>query len=137
MTDPSSAAAQTTPPGWHPDGSGGLRWWDGIRWTEHQAPARAPQAPQRHTPPSARETRAAFDSRVAYHVAQGWSVMTTRDDMVIMTRKKKIGWFWNLLLTLLTGGLWLIVVIVRIVNRKQQSLTLTMRPDGHIDQRNS
>jgi len=26
-----------TPPGWHPDGSGGLRWWDGSAWTSHTA----------------------------------------------------------------------------------------------------
>jgi len=29
------------PPGWYPDpgGSGGQRWWDGTRWSEHRAPA--------------------------------------------------------------------------------------------------
>lgn len=26
----------STPPGWYPDPQGaGLRWWDGVRWTEH------------------------------------------------------------------------------------------------------
>jgi uncharacterized RDD family membrane protein YckC len=36
----------TTPaPGWYPDpgGSGGQRWWDGVRWTDHLAPP--PPAP--------------------------------------------------------------------------------------------
>jgi hypothetical protein len=37
----------TTPAGWYPDpdGSGGQRYWDGTIWTEHRAPAVAPQEP--------------------------------------------------------------------------------------------
>lgn len=37
MTDPT--ASETAAPGWYPDASGGRRWWDGTRWTEHTAPA--------------------------------------------------------------------------------------------------
>jgi len=33
MTDPTK-----TPAGWHDDGSGNLRYWDGNGWTEHTAP---------------------------------------------------------------------------------------------------
>lgn len=29
---------QGPPPGWYPDPSGTIRWWDSYRWTEHTAP---------------------------------------------------------------------------------------------------
>ena len=49
-------ASGAAAPGWYPDpsGTGGLRWWDGLRWTEHAAPAApaagSPYAPARWRP---------------------------------------------------------------------------------------
>ena len=36
-----------TPAGWYPDTEvpGGLRYWDGISWTEHRTPPAAPAVP--------------------------------------------------------------------------------------------
>lgn len=50
----------------------------------------------------------------------------------ILQRKKRIGWFWNTILTLLTGGLWLIVVIIRVVNRKIETRVVTVDAFGAI-----
>jgi hypothetical protein len=35
-----AGAIPMPPPGWYPDATGGIRWWDGLRWTD-----------QRHVPP--------------------------------------------------------------------------------------
>lgn len=35
------------PAGWYPDDAGALRWWDGVRWTEHVQPPPRPRASYR------------------------------------------------------------------------------------------
>jgi hypothetical protein len=39
---------QSVPAGWYPDQSGRQRWWDGMQWTEHYAPAVQPAAQPTH-----------------------------------------------------------------------------------------
>lgn len=46
MIDPTASAASPAP-GWYPDGSGGQRWWNGVGWSEHTAPAAASAPLQR------------------------------------------------------------------------------------------
>ena len=53
----------------------------------------------------------------------------------VLQRKKRIGWFWNLILSVLTGGLWLIVVIIRVVNRKIETKILAVDAYGAVSAR--
>ena len=81
--------------------------------------------------PISPERRAALlNAEVARLASQGWTVSTVSGDQGILQRKKRIGWFWNTILTLITGGLWLIVVIVRVVNRKIETLVVTVDASG-------
>jgi len=75
---------------------------------------------------------AALNAEVARYATQGWTVSSVSDGQAVLQRRKRIGWFWNLLLTLLTGGLWLIVVIVRLINRKTETLILSVDPSGRV-----
>lgn len=88
-------------------------------------------ATDRH--PITREQQAAIlNAEVARLAAQGWTVGSVSGDQGILQRKKRIGWFWNTILTLITAGLWLIVVIVRVVNRKIETRIVTVDAYGAV-----
>lgn len=67
-----------------------------------------------------------LDAAVQKHVNAGWAVESRTDTQVVLVKKKRIGWMWNILLTLVTGGLWLVVVFFKLVNRKTARKVLTV-----------
>lgn len=73
-----------------------------------------------------------LNAEVARHASKGWSVQSVADDQAILQRKKKLGVVSNVLLSIITGGIWLIVVVVKIVNRKVQTKIITVDESGHI-----
>ena len=88
-------------------------------------------APDSH--PITQEQQAAIlNAEVARLAAQGWTVGSVSGGQGILQRKKRIGWFWNTILTLVTAGLWLIVVIVRVVNRKIETRIVTVDAYGTV-----
>ncbi len=49
-----------------------------------------------------------------------------------MTKLVRMGWFWNTVLVIVTGGLWLIYLIYRALNRKRATVVLTVDQYGNI-----
>ena len=76
-----------------------------------------------------------LDQAVAKYVADGWAVESRTDSQAVLTRKPKLGWFWNIILTLLTGGIWLVVVFFKLVNRKVERKVLTVDGAGNLVKR--
>lgn len=66
-----------------------------------------------------------LDAEVAKHVNDGWSVESRTETQAIVTKRARIGWFLNIVLSVLTGGLWLLVVLYKVVNRKVERKVLT------------
>ena len=62
----------------------------------------------------------------------GWTVQTFTGGQAVLSKNKRIGWFWNLILVLLTGGLWLIYIVYRALNRKVQTVVITVDASGRI-----
>ena len=73
-----------------------------------------------------------LDQAVAKYVGQGWAIESRTETQAVLTRKPKLGWFWNILLTVVTGGLWLIVEFFKLVNRKVERKVLTADATGSV-----
>lgn len=75
---------------------------------------------------------AVLNSELARYSREGWRVEHVANGQAILSKNKRIGWFWNIVLTILTFGLWLIVVIYKVLNRKKITMVITVDSNGVI-----
>ncbi|MFW2513999.1 hypothetical protein ACNI3K_09495 [Demequina sp. SO4-13] len=73
-----------------------------------------------------------MDKEVAGYVRRGYGIESRTRSQVVLVRTRRVGWFWNSILVLLTGGLWLIYVIYRLANRKVDRIVLTSAGRGAV-----
>lgn len=93
------------------------------------APDQAPVAPD-----------AALNAEVAKLSRQGYTVTDRTPGQVILQRKKKIGFFYILVMILLALtiiGLLLLFPLLRMVNGKKETVVLTVDPAGRVRSRKS
>lgn len=73
-----------------------------------------------------------LNAEIATYARRGWNVQSIAAGQAVLSRNKRIGWFWNLILVVITAGLWLIYVIYRALNRKQETLIITVDEYGRV-----
>lgn len=78
---------------------------------------------------------AIFQNEIAAAAKEGWKVESIHGYHAVLTRPKRIGWFWNTILVIITGGLWLIPVIYWALNRKQRTLLINVDSSGKVTRR--
>jgi hypothetical protein len=96
----------------------------GTEMTEVNATGRAPLSDEARTQ--------LLSTEVARYVQRGWTVQTFTGGQAVLSKNKRIGWFWNLVLIILTGGLWLIYVAYRALNRKKLTTVITVDASGRV-----
>ncbi|MFV0634464.1 hypothetical protein [Demequina sp.] len=75
---------------------------------------------------------ALLDAEVARYVARGYGIESRTPTQVVLAKQRRVGWFCNTLLVIVTGGLWLIYVIYRLANRKYDRVVLTVDGAGGV-----
>jgi hypothetical protein len=65
-------------------------------------------------------------------IRKGWQIQSANTYQVILTRKKKIRLITHIIISLLTVGLWLIVPLWQIINRKQHTKVLRVDVFGQV-----
>jgi hypothetical protein len=69
---------------------------------------------------------------IVKYVNQGYQVQSSTDTQVVLSKKKKIRLITHILIALLTAGIWLIVPLIQIINRKQNTIILSVDQFGNI-----
>ncbi len=72
---------------------------------------------------------------VTKYVSKGYEVSSRTRTQVVMAKERKLGLLWwvvNLILAALTGGLWLIYVIYRVVNKRSDQVVFTVEDGGRV-----
>lgn len=74
-----------------------------------------------------------LDKEVAGLVSKGYKVEDRSATQVILSRKK-VNWWLHVFLSVITGGIWLIVLAVKIL-KSPKRVTLTVDPSGRVIRR--
>lgn len=70
---------------------------------------------------------------ISYEIAQGWKVEYQGPDQVVLVSGKKVNHILHLILTLFTGGFWLLVWLIVILANPSKKLMITVDDYGNFN----
>lgn len=76
-----------------------------------------------------------LNDHVANYVKRGYVVSSRTPSQVVLTKARRLGFLWwviHLLLSVITGGLWLIYVFYRVLRPKLHQVVLTVDNAGRV-----
>jgi hypothetical protein len=127
----SMSEASAPPPGFFSDATGRRRWWDGTAWTEHVDEADLATAPDGRLL-DAGQRRAILDRAVTTYVGHGYRVESNTGVQAVITKRQRVNVLLNVALVVVTGGVWLVFLALRLLNWPVDRVVLTVQPTGEL-----
>jgi hypothetical protein len=115
------------PAGYFVDADGRRRWWDGSAWLD-----REPNAVAVRRGPSDEERREVLDRAVATYARHGYTVRSRSAFRAVVAKRQRVHLWMNLALVLVTGGFWLLVLAIRLLNWPLDSVVLVVDDHGSV-----
>lgn len=78
------------------------------------------------------DRNAVLQNEIHKYVRMGYLVQSSSQTQVILTKKKKIRVLTHVVFALLTAGIWLIIPLIQIINRKQATVIVSVDEFGNI-----
>jgi hypothetical protein len=123
-------AESTSPPaGFYSDETGRRRWWDGTGWTNHFVDPGGIALGGQLT---ASERQAILDRAVARYVQHGYRVQSHTGTQAVVARRQRVHVLPNLLLAVVTGGIWLGFLGIRLLNWPTDRAVLSVDASGEL-----
>lgn len=120
------------PAGFYEGSDGRRRWWNGAEWTDHVQPEAAVEPVGPTGAPSDARRRAALDQAVTAYVKHGYAIESYAGWQAVVGRRRRVSVLLNLVLAVVTGGLWLVVLAIRLLNWPVDRAVLTVDERGGI-----
>ena len=81
---------------------------------------------------SVEERQEILQREIAKLVAKGYQVQSSSATMAVLSKKKKIRLITHILIAVITFGIWLLVPLWQMINRKQNMLTVLVDEFGSV-----
>ena len=117
-------------PGFYRDETGRQRWWDGRAWTEYADDGDV--ITTRSGRLTDAERRRILDRAVAKYVRHGYTVKSNDGRQAVVAKRQSVNVLLNLLLVIITGGIWLIILALRLLNWPTDRAVLTVDASGEL-----
>jgi hypothetical protein len=114
-----TSAASPPPAGWYENlSTNRYEWWNGLKWSDPTLLTNF-------------ERREILARAVVQWTSQGWRTELLTDNKAALSKESFRKWYWDSVLLILTAGLWLVVIVIKLARGGHYSDHVTLYVDEY------